>query len=173
MVDGFIGGVCLDRSCLKCFLCIDSSKRSSFITIHLWIKADNACIFTSRKSVVHDFIIFNSNRLMLMASKTWNFLVSYSYLLNCKQAQNETVRKIQVKDPVPYNAKSHMIYQINCTSGHKYIGRTNRRSGTMMFENILPWLAAQLKLTARTAIIKHIKEANHNLTIDEPFKVVL
>jgi hypothetical protein len=65
-----------------------------------------------------------------------------------------------VKDSLPILSTSQCVYKYECTCGSTYVGRTERQLSVRVSEHLPKWLRNSLEKTARSAITKHIMDAN-------------
>ena len=64
----------------------------------------------------------------------------------------------KVKDPLPVEKQSNVVYEVPCTCGKVYIGETKRRLGTRLKEHKD---ACAKCLTDKSAIAEHAWTSNH------------
>ena len=85
-----------------------------------------------------------------------------------KSGQNLRLMLTKVKDTLPLEKRSRVVYQIPCSCGQVYIGETIRRLETRMREH---QDACERGTLEKSAVAEHAWERHHELRLKEAFHI--
>lgn len=77
-----------------------------------------------------------------------------------------------VKDSLPYSAKSNCIYQYECTCGSTYVGRTVRQLSIRISEHLPRWFLNSENRQPKSSITKHLMDSTACLGSADRFRVI-
>ena len=69
----------------------------------------------------------------------------------------------KVKDPVPQEEKTGVVYKISCDCGDHYIGETGRTPGTRVKEHLSACKYARFE---RSAVAEHAWQDGHRIDLE-------
>ena len=73
---------------------------------------------------------------------------------------------IKLKDPIPLNSKSNVVYQLNCNEcNNVYIGETKKKQ---LKERTNQHIDAVRNKSNLSLIFKHCQQFNHSFNFDAP-----
>ncbi|CAH8869519.1 unnamed protein product [Trichobilharzia szidati] len=77
-----------------------------------------------------------------------------------------------LKDKIPLLTNSMCVYQFTCSCGARYIGRSTRVLSKRVQEHYPAWLRKGGSGAIRSAIIEHLVDNDHPISIASAFKVI-
>ena len=78
-----------------------------------------------------------------------------------------------LKDRLPLETESNVLYEFNCTCGSKYIGRTERRLSQRMAEHVPRWLLhGERRPKTSSAIARHLQECTPTVPAKSCFSIL-
>lgn len=78
-----------------------------------------------------------------------------------------------LKDSIPLEAESNVLYEFTCTCGSKYVGRTERRLSQRISEHVPRWLLnGEQRPKTSSAIARHLQRCSPTIPPRSCFRVM-
>ena len=103
--------------------------------------------------------------LVLLQKETAKIFRKFNIVLSNKPSNTLFSQFNKLKDTIPLNSKSNVVYQLNCNEcNNVYIGETKKQ----LKERTNQHIDAVRKKSKLSLIFKHCQELNHSFNFDDP-----
>lgn len=144
-----------------------------FIERHSMTSPGEETISTVKKKQVHLRLPFKGDDVTQRVKRRLRGVIERVYPaaeINLISSTNR-IKVPPVKTPLPFLARSNVIYRCTCVCGATYVGRTERHLEKRISEHLPSWLINAVNKTPRSSITKHILDTGHSITRDS-FSVI-
>ena len=150
----------------------DNGYPEPFIKKNLTYKEPSPDVITARKKSVFLSVPFKGDTPFELLTKKLKTAIEKTYFSARLIMVAETRPAIShsLKDKLPVQSQSSVLYLFTCTCGARYVGHTTRRLSRRISEHVPAALKKGTVKSVNSSILEHLWQTGHQANSDSAFK---